>query len=113
MQWAGTSLLASSRGNRRGSGLCGCLKLPGAGASAMVGELGINVGVEGLAMLRSRGLFSEVGVSQLLESERLLCCFLRNFSRLWARMPSAGERRLISETMGSSDGGSVEGTIDL
>ena len=86
----------------------------------MVGELGINVGVEGLAMLRSRGLFSEVGVSQLLESERLLCCFLRNFSRRWARMPSAGERRLIeslasleSEAMGSSDGGSVEGTIDL
>ena len=113
VQWAGTSLLASSLGNRRGSGLCGCLKLPGAGASAMVGELGINVGVEGLAMLRSRGLFSEVGVSQLLESERLLCCFLRNFSRLWARMPSAGERRLISETIGSSDGGSVDGTIDL
>ena len=54
----------------------------GGASESTVGELGIKVGVEGLAMLRSRGLFSEVGVSQLLESERLLCCFLRNFSRL-------------------------------
>ena len=59
-----------------------------------------------LAMLRSRGLFSEVGVSQLFESEKLLCCLRRNFSRLLATMPSHGDRRLISESMGRFDGGS-------
>ena len=59
-----------------------------------------------LDILRSRGLFSEVGVSQLFESEKLLCCLRRNFSRLLATMPSHGDRRLISESMGRFDGGS-------
>ena len=71
-----------------------------------VDEMSLHESMEPLAILRSRGLFSEVGVSQLLESERLLCCFRRNFSRLLATIPSAGDLRPISESMGRSEGGS-------
>ena len=57
-------------------------------------------------MMRSRGLFSEVGVSQLFESEKLLCCFLSwNFLRLLATMPSQGDCRFISaESIGRFEG---------
>ena len=64
-----------------------------------------------LGIVRSRGLFSEVGVSQLLESEKLLCCLRWNFRRL-ATMPSQGDRKLISESMGKFEGGS-RGREDL
>ena len=59
-----------------------------------------------LALLRSWGLFSEVGVSQLFESEKLLCCLRRNFSRLLCNLPSLGDSRFISESMGKLEGGS-------
>ena len=64
-----------------------------------------------LALLRSWGLFSEVGVSQLFESEKLLCCFLRNFSRLLCNLPSLGDSKFISESMGKLEGGSNGGRL--
>ena len=61
-------------------------------------------------MVKSRGLlFSELGVSLYEFESRLLTCFLsRNRSRrLCARIPSHGDLRPISESMGNSFGGSL------
>ena len=56
----------------------------------------------GFEIVRSRGLFSEVGVSQLLESEWLLCCLRLNSRLLRAKMESCGDLRPISESIGNS-----------
>ena len=59
-------------------------------------------------VVRSLGLFCEVGVSQELESElteldEVACCVLN--LRLFARRPSWGDLRPMSESMGRSLGG--------